>query len=516
MVVPNIRSLGSSPALDPGLLQDLLACSDLSDERGLLSAATLAVVNLLGDRGSCVLIDGAARVALSTSCPTVTNLPIDLTRYPEITAALDERRLIDVEDAQRDARLEVVREMLPDTLRSIAAVPLLLGEHRLGALTVQCSSVRRLSPQAIAGAELIGRLTAHMLDAVRLRRELGAIKSDRSSTRAHAPSLVLALTDCQPPEARPLSATTPKSRRLLIVEDEHSHASAISAILEENGFAVEVAHNRGEGLERARQTQPDLVLLDGGMPVLGGPAVAEQLRRDPATQDIPILLVSGCDDAITRVGGIGLEGMDFIAKPISAPELLLRVERLLEQRQAQELLRRRANSDELTGLGNLRFLRERLRIEQSRFDRYGTPLAMIMIDVDKLKRINDRFGHVVGSQVLAAIGRVLRAETRETDLAVRYGGDEFVAVLAHASLADAMRFAQRALTRIRALRFGGARVTVSMGVALACHDQASPSTDGLLKAADAAAYHAKRLGGDRVCAFREVDASHRQGSKDHV
>ncbi len=158
-------------------------------------------------------------------------------------------------------------------------------------------------------------------------------------------------------------------------------------------------------------------------------------------------------------------------------------------------LRTEARVDELTGLANLRELRRRLPVEVSRCRRHATPLALLMLDVDGLKRINDRWGHAMGSRALSTLAHILEGETRASDLAARYGGDEFVVVLPHATLADALRFAERVLARTRAAHLGGPRLAVSVGAAALVPGL---TDEELLRRADAAAYAAKRAGGDRA------------------
>jgi diguanylate cyclase (GGDEF)-like protein len=207
------------------------------------------------------------------------------------------------------------------------------------------------------------------------------------------------------------------------------------------------------------------------------------------------------------VRGIRLSDVDFLPKPCSIDELLTRIQRVRDQATARRKLLLEAEHDELTGLGNLRLLRSRMIAERSRVERYGSALTLVVVDVDKLKQINDQHGHVAGSRALKAIADVLRKEVRETDLPIRYGGDEFVVLLPHTTLAEGLAFANRALAHIAEIKPGGIAVTVSIGIAslgtkakAGSDASGTNSDDDLLRRADASAYRAKRLGGNRVCA----------------
>jgi len=247
-----------------------------------------------------------------------------------------------------------------------------------------------------------------------------------------------------------------------------------------------------------------LVLLDVALPDGDGFRVARELTSDRRTARTPILFLSGATDLPSRVRDLHGVEADFLRKPYALDELLARVEHALERGESNRRLNRTARIDELTGLGNLRLFQERMAIEASRIERYGTVLSIVVIDVDALKAINDRHGHSMGSAVLKAIGGALAAQMRDTDMAARYGGDEFVAVLPHTELAEAGAFADRLIGSIRRLRPAGLPVSVSVGVA-SFDAHADGYVQQVFERADAAAYRAKRLGGDRVC--RQPSAS---------
>ncbi|SFF53069.1 diguanylate cyclase (GGDEF) domain-containing protein [Duganella sp. CF458] len=160
-----------------------------------------------------------------------------------------------------------------------------------------------------------------------------------------------------------------------------------------------------------------------------------------------------------------------------------------------------ATTDELTGLHNRRSLLNRLRFEVARTRRFRTPLSAVMVDVDRFKNINDEFGHQLGDDVLAAIGRLVRENVRVIDVAGRYGGEELCILLPNTPLEGARKFAETLRSRIEAqVHSAGARavtVTASLGVGSFNHMDIDDA-DMLLKQADAALYRAKANGRNRI------------------
>jgi diguanylate cyclase (GGDEF)-like protein len=173
-----------------------------------------------------------------------------------------------------------------------------------------------------------------------------------------------------------------------------------------------------------------------------------------------------------------------------------------ELRQVSERLQGLSATDGLTAIANRRTFDERLAIEVARANRYGTPLSLVMIDLDHFKELNDRFGHQVGDEVLKRVAGLIDREKRLGDVVARYGGEEFAAILPHTEPASAVVWAERARQMIASTEVtsdGGVfTVTASFGVVGAAPGRADPPA--LIEEADQALYLAKKRGRNRVVA----------------
>jgi diguanylate cyclase (GGDEF)-like protein len=162
----------------------------------------------------------------------------------------------------------------------------------------------------------------------------------------------------------------------------------------------------------------------------------------------------------------------------------------------EDRLEQMSETDPLTGLANRRRLQEQLVEEMNRADRYETPLALVLVDLDHLKDVNDRFGHDAGDQALMVVAEALRQTCRTTDLAARHGGDEFAVLAVNTTANEALALAERILLNVRRLSAGGAGqvpLTVSIGVS-DLERAVIPGFEGLHASADKALYRAKNEG----------------------
>ena len=264
---------------------------------------------------------------------------------------------------------------------------------------------------------------------------------------------------------------------ILLVDDDPATIQWLGRMLADVG-TVRFASNGEDALRLARESAPDLILLDAEMPGMSGFQVCEALKADPALANVPVIFVTSHSDPAFEVSGFDAGAADFIAKPVSAPLVLARVKTQLRVKHMADELRRIATIDALTGVANRRRFDESLEREWHRARRSGAPLALLMIDVDHFKLFNDRYGHPAGDICLSAVAQALTgASLRPADLVARYGGEEFVVLLPQTPRCGAEHVARAALDAVEALVIAhdasltAPHITVSVGVA--CFDDDS-------------------------------------------
>ena len=287
--------------------------------------------------------------------------------------------------------------------------------------------------------------------------------------------------------------------RLLAIDDSEMIHRLLKGRLRPEHLEIHAATSAGEGLEMSRRLQPEVILLEIDMGRTDGLAVLSQLKNSAETHDIPVIVISATDDTQMKVRCFDLGAMDFVAKPFDLSELRARVRAAVRLRQMMLMLAQRAQIDGLTGLWNRAHFDLRLRQEIAEASRHGSPLALILCDLDRFKTINDTYGHPHGDHVLTEFAQLL-AQHRASDIACRYGGEEFAIILPRIGAAEAGTVAQRIREELAGRTWPeqpDLHVTASFGVCdLAMCMQ--PTAACMIALADRALYDAKQAGRDCV------------------
>jgi diguanylate cyclase (GGDEF)-like protein len=285
---------------------------------------------------------------------------------------------------------------------------------------------------------------------------------------------------------------------ILVVDDNPDKLHLLETALSLAGYHVRTATDGDEALSVIESYQPDLVITDVMMPRMNGYELAQQIRSNPRTKFIPVIMQTAASkrvEDLRRASEVGALG--YITDPTDLDLLLARTRTLLEFKAYLDVCEEAAFTDHLTGLANRRRFERQLEREVNRTLRLGHPFSLLMLDIDNFKRVNDNFGHNVGDEAIRRIGRVLREETRGIDLAARIGGEEFAVLLVETELGRGLEVAERLRVAIKNMTIPSAgHITASFGVA-ECPSCAQTSID-LLKAADNLLYQAKGGGRDQV------------------
>ena len=289
--------------------------------------------------------------------------------------------------------------------------------------------------------------------------------------------------------------------RLLLIEDSEDDAALVVRALARGGY--DVASERVDtpaALRAALDRQSwDLTIADYTMPGFSGTAALQILRERDA--DLPFIFVSGTIGEDSAVAAMRVGAHDYIMKG-NLKRLVPAVERELrdaavrrERRRAEQRIAYLAYHDALTELPNRSLLHDRLDQAARAANRDTKPLALLVMDLDGFKEINDTLGHHAGDRVLQHVATRVRGTLRETDTVARLGGDEFAIVLPSTDVDGAILAAQKVLQEIeRPLVIDGRPLGVRASVGVACFPEHGASAETLLQKADVAMYLAKSDG----------------------
>jgi two-component system cell cycle response regulator len=302
--------------------------------------------------------------------------------------------------------------------------------------------------------------------------------------------------------------TSSQPFKILTVDDSAVSRKLVEHSLSGERYSVLFAKDGREALGLFAEHEPPVVITDWDMPDIGGLELCRRIRRDFQGFYSHLILLSGNTDKEHVVEGLAAGADDYLTKPFHAGELVARVEvgrRVVElHREIQAkngLLEEMALTDALTGLSNRRALDVWAPRQLSAAARHDFSIWVVMADLDLFKKVNDTFGHDAGDTVLKSFAKILKANTRQSNICARWGGEEFLIMITHADKQDAKAVVERIRKQFESKKFvfenSTTTVTASFGIAGFCGTE-PPEFNVLVSRADTALYAAKHMGRNRI------------------
>ncbi len=285
---------------------------------------------------------------------------------------------------------------------------------------------------------------------------------------------------------------------VLAVDDDPIMLAALGALLESEDRRVVTLDEPSQFWQTLKDTSPDMVVLDVDMPEVNGVEMCQVMRADPQWSGLPVLFLTGRTDPATVQEIFAAGADDYVTKPLVGPELTTRIANRLER---SALLRRMAETDVLTGVANQRASHDALHGLLGAAQRFGQPVALGVVDVDRMKWVNDEFGYAAGDDVLHQLGQLLLRRCPVDDSVGRWAGQEFFVGMVGMTRTDGVERLAEVLEEFRAQRFSdgqGGSFAVSFSAGVAQYPEDGRDVRALYRRADSAVRLAKAVGGDRV------------------
>lgn len=290
--------------------------------------------------------------------------------------------------------------------------------------------------------------------------------------------------------------------KILVVEGGGLSRQALARLLDHRDLQVDEAPSGEAAVRKVEEEAYDIVFLDLTLPKLDGRDVLDRILS--AQPDLTVVILTGEGTMGPAVQAMKRGAFHYLTKPVDATALDVLIRNGLERAnlfRQNAALRHEALLDDQTTAYNRRFMETYLEEELERARRYGRPFSLIFFDLDHLKAVNDRFGHLCGSRVLRELAQLAQKKLRKSDKMFRFGGDEFVVTLPETDAKGAYAVAQRIRRAVKAHRFqaeGGFEVTLTASFGLATYPQDGENHEALLRRADAAMYRVKSSTRDGV------------------
>ncbi len=287
-----------------------------------------------------------------------------------------------------------------------------------------------------------------------------------------------------------------KLMSILIVDDEPKNIQLLGNILKSQDFYVEFAMNGEEALDWISTKKFDLILLDIMMPGMDGFEVCKRIKKHKTYIDVPIIFLTAKIETDDIVNGLGIGGVDYVTKPYISAELLARVKTHLEIKSLRDKIIQMANHDALTGLPTVRLAADRLDLEIEYAKRKEKKVALLFLDLDGFKLVNDTYGHEAGDIVLKTIAKRLLEVLRKTDTCCRIGGDEFLIIISDPQhKKDIEDVCQRIISSVGdKVDYQDVEIVVGVSIGVALYPDNASDANSLRQLADDVMYKVKKTG----------------------
>ena len=292
--------------------------------------------------------------------------------------------------------------------------------------------------------------------------------------------------------------------KILIIDDDAGVRDSMQEFIKDSGYDIYTASSAEEALELLKSEIVDVVITDIMLTGMDGLELTDLIKHN---YDIDVIVMTGYSEKFSYEDAINKGASDLVFKPVRYRELMLRLKRVLKERQLSidrakmlKTLEKLAITDGLTRLYNLRHFYKQLELEIDRCNRYGHSLALLLLDIDHFKKCNDTYGHLEGDKVLIKLGQIIKVCLRTMDSAYRYGGEEFTIILPETTGKEANNVAERISASVESERFSTEAgedfsITISIGVTEYFKEE---QLSTFIHRADQAMYKSKAKGRNRI------------------
>ncbi len=264
-----------------------------------------------------------------------------------------------------------------------------------------------------------------------------------------------------------------KAIRVLIVDDDQANTILTSEILQNAGYTVVTAADGFKAIAACKVRMPDLILLDTHMPLMSGMDVFNRLRSDEKTREIPVIFFCQRQDEAKLLLQNEMPDQDFVCKPVQPTDLLARIKTALRVKSLREEIKKKEGQlrdlslvDPLTSLRNARYLSDFLSAEITQALRYGAPLSIVVLEMDRHRELTKMYGVKAVNSLVAQLATVMSRCNRQSDVPARLGTCEFAIVLPHTTREGAVEVAERIRNRISQGTFAVGEHTLGLTVSL--------------------------------------------------